>query len=463
MNTFILPFSSPDATLAVVGGKGANLSRMTRAGFPVPPGFLITTAAYHTFVQANDLQAQIVALAIDKMKTVTEVSVAIRGLFEQGRIPPEIAATIQSAYAELLQASGDCPPVAVRSSATAEDLPGASFAGQQESYLNVRGEAAVLDAVKRCWSSLWTARALDYRARQGIDPSAVSLAVVVQVMVPAQASGILFTANPMSGARDEIVLDAAWGLGEAIVGGVVTPDHMVADKATGAIKQMTIADKTVVTVPTATGTEERPVAENKRHIQVLEEAQVAELAKLGAAIERHYGTPQDIEWCLTNGAFSIVQARPITTLPPEPVHWESPVPGAKWLKDLQAGEWATEPLSPLGATTTFNAMITARQRKLPMQQYPWHALINGWLYIRADYIVPWISVLVEHILRSLRCMHNGRRRVLRVWAGQIAMLDSLEHVELVKLPDCLQYWAGGGGKFRGTRRSPLSLNNSLEN
>ena len=434
MTTFVLPFVSSDATLAVAGGKGANLSRLTRAGFGVPPGFLITTTAYRAFVQANNLQTQIVALASDQANTSEDRSAATRSLFASGSLPPDLAAAIHHAYVGLRQTAGDLP-LAVRSSATAEDLPGASFAGQQDTYLNVRGEAAVLDAVQRCWASLWTARALEYRARQGIDPSAVSLAVVVQMMVPAEASGILFTANPMSGARDEIVLDSAWGLGEAIVGGLVTPDHIIADKATGAIKQMTIADKTVVTVPTATGTEERKVEESKRQAQVLSAAQVAELAKLGVAIERHYGVPQDIEWCLADSRFYVVQARPITTLPPEPVHWESPVPGAKWLKDLQAGEWATEPLSPLGATTTFDAMITARQRKFRLQRYPWHALMNGWLYIRADYSVPLIPIVVEFILRYLRCMHSGHRRVRRVWAGQIAMLESFEHVELVKLSD----------------------------
>ncbi len=359
-------------------------------------------------------------------------SAAIRQLFVNGKMPNDLAEAINHAYADLIQIVGDLP-LAVRSSATAEDLPGASFAGQQDTYLNVHGKSALLDAVQRCWSSLWTARALDYRTRQKIDSSAVSLAVVVQVMVPAEASGIMFTANPISGARDEIVLDATWGLGEAIVGGLVTPDHIVADKITGAIKQMTIADKTVMTQPTATGTEERPVEESKRRAQVLTVAQVTELAKIGAQIEKYYGEPQDIEWCLAKGKFYIVQARPITTMPPEPVKWESPIANAKWIKDLQAAEWTTEPLSPLGATTTFDAMITARQRKFPLQKYPWHALINGWLYIRADYSVPLIPVLVEFILRYLRCMHNGHRRVLRVWAGQIAMLDSLEHVELVKL------------------------------
>ena len=333
MNTFVLPIDSVEATLDKVGGKGANLSRMSRASFPVPPGFLITTDAYHAFVESNHLQEQIIGLASHPTQASETRSVAIRQLFTKARTPDELIEVIHRAYADLIQAVGDLP-LAVRSSATAEDLPGASFAGQQESYLNVHGEQAILDSVKRCWSSLWTPRALEYRSRQGIDPTAVSLAVVVQVMVPAEASGIVFTANPINGARDEIVLDAAWGLGEAIVGGLVTPDHVVIDKVACAIKQVIVADKTVMTQPTAAGTEELPVKESKRRVRVLDAAHVIELAKLGAKIEKHYGEPQDIEWCFANGKFYIVQARPITTLPPEPVHWESPIAGAKWLKDL---------------------------------------------------------------------------------------------------------------------------------
>lgn len=440
MDTFILPFNTPDTTLAVVGGKGASLSRMAGAGFPVPPGFLITTSAYHAFVQANDLHAQILALATDKTKTAEVASSAIRRLFAQGRVPPEVVAAIHPAYAELVPIAGDSAPVAVRSSATAEDLPDASFAGQQESYLNVRGEQAVLDAVQRCWAGLWTARALEYRTRQRIDPSAVSLAVVIQVMVPAEASGILFTANPMSGARAEIVVDAAWGLGEAIVGGLVTPDHIIADKATGAIKQIVIGDKAMMTVPTPTGTAERAVAASQRSAPTLTPAQVAELVKLGAAIEALYGAPQDIEWCLVNGAFYVVQARPITTLP-EPVKWESPIPGAKWMKDIQAAEWVKEPPSPLGATTTLPTMVTAREHMrtwppVPKHHSPWYTLINGWFYQRADHkLAATIGFMLGLSLSLFIGFFDGNKRIQRRWPARIARLDALERRELSALAD----------------------------
>lgn len=436
----ILSFASPDATLARVGGKGANLSLMTRAGFPVPPGFLITTQAYREFVQANKLQDQIVDVAGNRADTSEKRSATIRQLFAKGVIPADIVAAINHAYAELIETAGDLS-LAVRSSATAEDLPSASFAGQQDTYLNVRGKSALLDAVQRCWSSLWTARALDYRARQAIDPSSVSLAVVVQVMAPAEVSGIMFTANPISGARDEIMLDAAWGLGEAIVGGLVTPDHVVADKATGKIKKMVIADKTVMTQPTATGTEERPVEEGKRRASVLTPAQVTELTKLGTQIEKYYGEPQDIEWCLAGQKFYIVQARPITTLSATQVQWASPISGAKWMKDIQAAEWVKEPPSPLGATTTLATMVAARERMrtwppVPKHHAPWFALINGWFYQRADHKI-WATIgfMVGIQLSLFIGSFNGHRRSQRRWPPRIASLDTLERTELGRLAD----------------------------
>ena len=438
LDDLVLPLHSQKASLATVGGKEANLSQLVRAGFPVPTGFLVSTAAYRAFVQDNDLQQQIVARARRGAATDFEVvSAAIRQLFERANIPSTVAAAIQQAYAALSPAGKALVPLAVRSSATAEDLPGASFADQQETYLNVRGEQALLQAVKRCWASLWTPRALTYRARQGIDPATVSEAVVAQVLVPADASGVLFTANPLTGARDEIVIDAAWGLGEAIVSGLVTPDHLIADKATGTLKQVVVADKTVMTAPTPSGTEERAVEANRRRAQVLDATQVAQLVRLGSAIEAHYATPQDIEWCLAGDRFWIVQSRPITTLPPVSVHWESPVPGAKWFKDLQAAEWATEPLSPLGATTTFATMIAARQRKLPSQRVPWSALVNGWLYMRADFQVLPLAVRLVGIVLSIPAgtTLNGHRRVLRRWPEQVTMLDALERTDPSQLAD----------------------------
>jgi phosphoenolpyruvate synthase/pyruvate phosphate dikinase len=217
----VLPLDDASATRSQVGGKGASLARMAAAGLPVPGGFHITTAAYRRFVEENGLQEEILA-AVSTVTTqdpaaLEEASRQIGQLFAHGMIPDELAAAIGRAYAEL---GGGNLPVAVRSSATAEDLPELSFAGQQDTYLNIRGESQVLDAVKRCWASLWTARAIEYRMRHQIAPEEVSQAVVVQALVPAEVTGILFTANPVNGARDQLLINAAWGLGEAIVGGL---------------------------------------------------------------------------------------------------------------------------------------------------------------------------------------------------------------------------------------------------
>jgi phosphohistidine swiveling domain-containing protein len=433
---YTLDFAATAATLPTVGGKGMNLGRLTRAGLPVPPGFFVTTAAYQAYVEAHHLQDRIFALVNDAALSSETTSAAIRQLFEQKTIPPEVVSSIQENYRTLMPAGGEPGPMAVRSSATAEDLPGASFAGQQESYLYVRGEEALLAAVKRCWASLWTARALEYRTRYGIAPGSVSLAVVIQVMIPAEMSGIMFTANPITGARDEIIVDAAWGLGEAVVGGLVTPDHIIVDKSTGAIKQVVIGDKAVMTVPTPTGTEERAVDVDRRGTQVLSAAQIAELVKLGAKIEALDGEPQDIEWCFAGRQFYIVQARPITTLAPEPVQWESPVAGAKWIRDMQAAEWVSEPLSPLGATTTIATMIAARQRRFPMQQMPWSALVNGWLYIRADFrVVPLAAHFLKMAVGIPGGLLDGHRRVRRTWPQQLALLNSLESIDLATLSD----------------------------
>ena len=215
----------------LAGGKGANLGELTRAGLPVPPGFVLTTAAYRAFVAENGLDERVVELArlaADGGPGEYEAAAErIRALFSERRDPGRAGRRARRG----LRRRWATPPVAVRSSATAEDLEGASFAGQQDTYLNVRGDA-LPDAVRACWASLWTARAMAYRARQGIDPASVSLAVVVQQMVDADAAGVLFTANPTNGRRDEAVIGAAWGLGESVVGGLVDTDDLVVHAAT---------------------------------------------------------------------------------------------------------------------------------------------------------------------------------------------------------------------------------------
>ena len=346
---YTLPLADPQATIETVGGKGASLARLSAAGFPVPAGFHVTIAAYNQFVVEQALQERILfiasAVVLDQPETFDEASKRINSLFTQTAMPEDVAVAIRRAYVFL----GKDPAVAVRSSATAEDLPEASFAGQLETYLNIFGAEAVLDAVKKCWASLWTARAISYRLRNGMAHQEVSLAVVVQKLVPADAAGVLFTVNPVNGARDEVVIDAAWGLGEAIVGGLVTPDHLVLAKNSGHLKEANIANKTIMTVRTAVGTTEQPVSPIRQHRRVLNDAEAAQLAALGCRIEAHYMMPMDIEWCRAGRRFYIVQARPITALPPEPAAWNTPGPG-RWVHGSGSIEMIREPVSPLFAT-----------------------------------------------------------------------------------------------------------------
>src|SRR5215208_2573222 len=340
--------------IALAGGKGANLGELSRAGLPVPPGFVLTTAAYDAFVEVKEIGDAIVKLAsvprADDPAAFEEVAQRIHALFSGGKVPEKMAGEIRSSYEKLDEDPETA--VAVRSSATAEDLAGASFAGQQETFLNVRGAEALMQAVKNCWASLWTARAMAYRARQGISPETVSLAVVIQEMVPSDAAGVMFTANPANGRRNEAVVSAAWGLGESVVSGSVTTDDIVVDKDSGRVISCDTADKEVMTVYTESGTEEQPVPEARRREAVLDDEGVAELVSYGVRIEDHYDTPQDIEWALSDGELFILQARPITTLPdPEadpPTDWSVPDPKAMYVR-ASIVEQMPDPLSPLFA------------------------------------------------------------------------------------------------------------------
>jgi len=307
--TYTIPFPQLNKTnIPAAGGKGANLGEMTTAGFPVPPGFVLTTAAYDAFVQTHGLHEQIIALAstasADDPQSSEAAAREIKHLFLGAEIPADFMNALFAGYRVLGEV-----PVAVRSSATAEDLPDASFAGQQETYLNVQGKDALLDAVKLCWASLWTARAISYRMHQDIDPAALSLAVVVQQLIPADSAGILFTANPLDGERDHVLINATWGLGEAIVAGQVTPDTVIVDKSNQQILLRETATKTIMTVRTEAGTENQPVPQAQQNQAVIEDAIAIELARLGTQIEAHYGLPMDIEWAIADHKIAILQAR----------------------------------------------------------------------------------------------------------------------------------------------------------
>ena len=362
MNTeLILSLQDPQATLNMVGGKGASLSKLANAGFPVPGGFVITTDAYRLFVESNGLITSILESAgnvvdASDAESLSTASQEIMARFEHGEIPGEIIRSVKVAYQDL---PGTLPAVAVRSSATAEDLPEASFAGQQTTILNVNSEGALLDAMRSCWCSLWTARAISYRMRQGISPEDIALAVVVQLLVPAETSGIMFTANPLNGDRDQILINGSWGLGEAIVGGMVTPDTITVEKPTAKLLSYEIGEKLVQTVRVDGGTQEIPVPVDQRKMPVLDKKQTSELVNLGKDIETLYQMPVDIEWAFTERQFFILQARPITALPVP-----KPVTGDKW--QLPDGVYAamrnnivelmTDPLTPLFKTLGLDAV-----------------------------------------------------------------------------------------------------------
>lgn len=367
-----LPLSDAKAVLAVVGGKGASLARMMRAGLPVPNGFHVTTAAYRAFVHENALQPRIFealqAADVNQPATLETASVQIGALFSAGHIPADVAAAVKAAYAALAAGDASLPdesrsdsskqpalPVAVRSSATAEDLPDASFAGQHETFLNVQGTAKVLDAVKRCWASLWTARAIGYRAQQGIDHSVVSLAVAVQELVPSETAGVLFTANPLTGKRSETVIDATLGLGEALVAGQVEPDHYVVN-AGGRILSKTLGTKAVAihgqagggTVTTPTNAADR---------QALPDAAIRELAQLGRRAAEMFGVPQDVEWAGVDGRLYLLQSRPITTLYPLPERL--PTEPLRVLFSFGAVQGMLDPMTPLGRDAIIGTLIGA--------------------------------------------------------------------------------------------------------
>jgi pyruvate,water dikinase len=311
----VLDLAALDPTmLPIVGGKAGNLGELIRAGLPVPPGFCVTTQAYAQVAASTAID--FAAFGSAPREQWNLLAARAREAFLAAAMPTQVAAAIVEAYQRL----GDDTPVAVRSSATAEDLPGASFAGQQDTYLNITSPAAVLDAVQRCWASLWTDRAVVYRATNHIDPRAVRLAVVVQRMVEAEIAGVLFTANPLTGRRHQAVIDASPGLGEAVVSGAVNPDHFVVNTATGEIVERRLGDKRFEVRSLAAGGTQHLERQDRADRACISDEQIRCLAKLGDRVEAHFGAPQDTEWAIDSaGALWLTQTRPITTLFPQPI------------------------------------------------------------------------------------------------------------------------------------------------
>jgi pyruvate,water dikinase len=313
----VVAFDHADARVAgLAGGKGVNLARLAQAGFPVPQGFVVTTRAYASFLAngslAHEIQRRVARIGHDDPAALEEQSAAVRQLILDTAMPSAITAAIEQAYRTL----GADFHVAVRSSGTAEDLADASFAGQHDTYLDIRHAADVVDAVRRCWASLWTARAIEYRHHNGFAHDSVAIAVVVQKMVRSDVSGVMFTANPLTTATDELVINATWGLGEALVQGVVTPDQIVVQRPAAQIIEQTCGAKELKIVrdeAAGSGVSTERVPDHEREQLCLDAAMIDALVDLGARVERFYdGLPQDIEWAFESGALHLLQARPIT-------------------------------------------------------------------------------------------------------------------------------------------------------
>jgi phosphohistidine swiveling domain-containing protein len=423
----VMALDDPGATPGVAGGKGASLARLARAGFRVPPGFHVTTSAYLDFIGRGGLREPVLAAmsAVDVSDAATFDAAAARigELFAGQPVPAATAAAIAEAYACL----GDDVPVAVRSSATVEDLPGMSAAGQHDTYLNVRGEAAVLDAVRRCWASLWSARAIGYRARRGVEPGEASIAVVVQQLVLAEAAGVMFTVDPVDGAHDEVVVSANWGLGESVVAGEVTPDVAVVDRASGTLISYQVGSKEMMTVADGTATRAAATPAGLRSAAVLSPGQAGELARVGLAVEQLYDEPVDIEWALAAGELSVVQARPITTPASRPAagpgqQWNDSLAGDYLWSNGNLGEAFPDVMTP--ATWSFVEVAMSRMTFPPsLPGYRGYGRIGGRFYANVS-----MSISLEALAGI------SPRRFAALFGPVLGKLPPIEEIPRPRLP-----------------------------
>jgi len=295
------------ADIEKVGGKGANLGEMSQAGFPVPPGFCIATDAYQRMISRGNLYPQIETLLNSSINSLAESAKRIQEMILGVSFPDELAKEIENAYRKL--AKEKIVPVAVRSSATAEDLPEASFAGQQETYLGIRGERELLRHTQLCWASLWTERAISYRQRNGFPHQQVSLSVVVQAMVEPETAGVLFTANPQNGNWSEMLVNASYGLGESVVSGQITPDsYRLSVGAESLIIEKEVgAKETRIDQQASGGTHTSQIPEEDRQRLCLDATQLEKLVELGSKVQNHYEIPQDIEWAFAGEELFLLQ------------------------------------------------------------------------------------------------------------------------------------------------------------
>ncbi len=350
--------------VSLVGGKGANLGELTQAGIPVPPGFVVTTHAYREFINHSSLdhilRRLLDGLDVNDDDQLNSTAAAVQHAIEQAEMPAVMQQEITAAYVQLGEG-----PVAVRSSATAEDLAEASFAGQQATFLNIEGGVNVVEAVQRCWASLFEARAIFYREQAGWGHLDVDLAVPVQRMVQSESSGVMFTVDPITNDSNKVVIEAAFGLGEAVVGGLVSPDHFEVDKAAGQIleRQIFTQDRRLVRSPDGAVDPEhgsnvwQQLSESEGSTPKLSDQQVLELSAVGERIESHYGSPQDIEWGWADDQFYLLQTRPITTVAPQTsTNGQNPAPTPSEEPILDGS-----PASPGVASGRIRVILNARE------------------------------------------------------------------------------------------------------
>ena len=353
--------------IATAGGKGANLGELAGKGFPVPPGFVVPARACEKLFQSIELKKQLHTLSDSSLEQVGKCCLKIRDTIQKADLPQELSKAIMTAHGELLKSRGSDVVCAVRSSATAEDLGDASFAGQHETYYYVKGEN-LLKAIKHCWASLWSAEAVSYRIAQGIDHASVFMAVVVQEMILSEISGVTFTANPGTGAGDEVVIESSWGMGAAIVDGRVTPDHYVIERDGLKLREKRIAEKRFMVASRLNEGETtrlREVPHGMRQRETLSPKMLREVAEWSLKAEGHFKSPQDVEWAITDQQFYMLQSRPITVMGREEIGRD--VKG-KYVLFKALAENFTEPLTPL----TGDLMST--------EAPPGVKLIRGWIY-----------------------------------------------------------------------------------
>lgn len=317
--SFTVPFEECDASdIPRVGGKCAGLGELLRAGLDVPPGFAVTTDAHRLFLDGGDLRARedelLGGIDYEHVGAVAEASRELRALVEEAPVPEQVIAEVKASYAALARRAGRADlPVAVRSSATAEDMSAASFAGQLQTYLWISGEDSLVEYMRRCWSGFFTPEALAYRRRMQIPPEDALMSVAIQQMVDARTAGVMFTLNPVNGDRSKIMIESTWGLGEAVVSGEVDPDRFLVDKVILEVLERTIASKQIeYRLDAELGrVVSAPVEDTRRGEASLSDPEVLELAKLGKQIEKHYGRPMDVEWAVdaTRGELFLLQAR----------------------------------------------------------------------------------------------------------------------------------------------------------